>query len=177
MSNFLKLLFFTNLLLIVYLAAPFPKIPNLGQELQSDLPGDTIQVPNTKAFFTNWPRNQVVNFYKMNLSKPYILLNHPPERAKQVIRDEIQSYYLQEFVFPLKGSLYVNGFEWKNDVFTPQSSRVKNIILVGKTAFDSKVTLRWYPTSFTARIFNLLFIDICMVFFAYSIKKSFSDES
>lgn len=159
--------------LIAYLVMPFPKIPNLGQELQSNLPGDTIQVSNIKAFFTNWPRSKVISYYQANLPKPYILLNHPPERAKQVIRDEIQSYYLQEFVFPLKGSVYLNGFEWKNDVFTPAASRAKNTILVGSTAFDSKVTIRWYPTNLTTRILNLTFINFCLVFWAYSIKKAF----
>ncbi len=162
-----------NIPLVYYLLQPFPVIPNLGQELQSNLPGDTVQVPNIKAFFTNWNRSQVIAYYKSNLPKPYILLNHPPERAKEVIRDEIQSYYLQEFVFPLKGSVYINGFEWKNDVFTPESSRLKNKILVGQMAYDSKVTARWYSSSIFGRLGNLLCIDFCVIFFIYALKKTF----
>lgn len=173
MSKFL-ILYLLNIPLIYYLLTPFPMAPDLAQELRSDLPGDTIQVPNIKAFFTNWNRSQVISYYRSNLPEPYILLNHPPERAKEVVRDEIQSYYLQEFVFPLKGSIYINGYEWKNDVFTPEVSRVKNKILVGKTAYDSKITIRWYPAAPFERLLNLVCINLSISLFAYALKKSFS---
>lgn len=59
---FLILLAIFNFLFLLYLVKPAPQIPDLPNSLKSDLPGDTIQIPNVKGYFTNMSRTEVINF-------------------------------------------------------------------------------------------------------------------
>jgi hypothetical protein len=165
-----------NLPVIVYLLLPFPSRPNLINATASPEPGDNGQISNMKAFFTNQYRAQVMPFYYTNIARPYILINHPPERAKEVFRDTTQSYYLEEFVIPLKGSIYVNGYEWENDVFTKPGRREVNKMLIGKDVYKSKVSIRWFISPLYLRLLNLLFINLALISFFKGINKAFYDK-
>lgn len=154
----------SNFLSLSYLLSPTPNLPPLANSTISDLPGDTIQVSNVSGFFTNQTRQQVINFYKANYTGLFrIILNHPPEKAREIIVNTIPSYYFEEFVLPFKETLYINGFEWQNDVFTKPENRVKNKLIYNGKEYFSKVTTRRFPVSPTARIINFLLIETGLI--------------
>jgi hypothetical protein len=159
-------------LFLIYLLLPPPaEIPPLKDSLKSTEPGDTIQIPGISAYYTNLSRQEVLNFYQKNFSKSRFLgiplltyrLNHPPEYAKQVIRDTQQSSYLEEIVHPLRESLFVNGYEWENDPFVPPESRAQYKMVIDGKEFKCKVTIRPFYSNFFFRI--LIFIGIVIAFF------------
>lgn len=151
-----------GLLFGFYLLIPEPKLPppDLPNSLKSDLPGDTIQITDVSGYFTDQERSEVISFYQDYFSRspflglwlPTVKLNHPPEYAKQVIRDTTQSYYLEELIHPLKGSLFINGFEWEEDVFTKPEKRAANKIITGDKVWRTKVTLRWFASKTIIRL-------------------------
>jgi len=165
-----------NILVSIYLIAPFPTAPNLPNGLVSTEPGDTTQISNVKAYYTNQYRKDVMPFFYNNIKTPYILINHPPERAKQVFRDTTQSYYLEEFVIPLKGSIYINGFEWENDVFTKPDQREANKMLVNKVEYKSKVSIRTFESKIYLRFANLILLNITIITILFAIKKAFYED-
>lgn len=156
----LSLLLVFNLAFVYYLAAPIPTLPPLANSTISQEPGDTVQIPHVSGFYTNQTRQQVINFYKANYTGlGRIILNHPPEKAREIIRDTIQTYYLEEFVLPFKETLYVNGFEWQNDVFTKPENRVKNKLIYDNKEYFSKVTIRRFPVSLKIRLINFFLVE------------------
>jgi hypothetical protein len=164
---------FFNIFIIVYLISPTPKLPNLVNSAKSDEPGDTIQLKNVSAYYTNMTRTEVMNFYKTYYSGPFrIILNHPPERSKEIIRDTIRSYYFEEFILPFKESIYINGFEWENDVFTLPEKRVKNKLIFKEKEYKAKITIKTFPTSKTKRILAFLFTEAAIIS-SFCIYKSF----
>lgn len=169
-KTFFLLFFLFNLLAILYLVSPTPQLKDLTNAARSDEPGDTIQLKNVSAYYTNQSRTEIINFYKANYSGPFrIILNHPPEKAKTIIRDTTQSYYFEEFVLPLKESLFVNGYEWENDVFTKPEKRIQNKLIFKGKEYKTKVTLKTFPTSPLSRLLTLFSIEIGIagIFFAY----------
>jgi len=160
----------------LYLILPCPRIPlpNLPESIKSDLPGDTVQIENVSAYFTNKDREEVISFYEkvfstsrlFNLPLLTYRLNHPPEYAKDVWVDTQTSYYLEEVVHPLRESLFVNGFDWQNDVFTRPNKRVKNKLIYKDKVWDVKVSLRWFTSSWLTRlaIFWLSWSSLFLVF-------------
>ncbi len=159
-----------NLLAVFYLISPTPILPDLPNSAKSDLPGDTTQISNVSAYFTNMTRTEVINFYKAYYSGLFrINLNHPPERAKDIIVDTIQSYYLEEFVLPFKESLYINGFEWENDVFTKVENRSKNKLIYNDIEYKAKITLRRFPVSIPSRLIAFFSVEtgIIVVFLVF----------
>ena len=164
---------FFNIFAIIYLISPIPTLPDLVNSAKSNEPGDTIQLKNVSAYYTNMTRTEVMNFYKTYYSGPFrIILNHPPERSKEIIKDTIQSYYFEEFVLPFKESLYINGFEWENDVFTKAENRVKNKLIFKDKEYKAKITIKTFPTSIPKRITAFLFTEATIIF-AFCIYKSF----
>lgn len=157
-----KIWFILGLLISFYLIIPGPKLPppDLPQSLKSDEPGDTIQISRVSAYYTEKQRPEVFDFYTqyfsnsgfLNLPLPTYRLNHPPEFAKEVWVDTKQSYYLEEAVHPLRESLFINGFEWENDVFTPPERRIKNKINIAGKIWPAKVSLRWFPSKTVSRL-------------------------
>ncbi len=157
-----KIWLFLGLLVSVYLLIPGPKFPppDLPESLKSDEPGDTVQLINVSAYFTDSEREKVIAFYQdyfsrssfLDIPLPVIRLNHPPEYAKQVIKDTMQTYYFEELVHPFRESLYVNGFEWERDVFTAPEKREKNRIFIADRIWKAKVTLRWFPSNLILRV-------------------------
>lgn len=153
-----------NLLASAYLASPVPQLPDLPHSAKSDEPGDTIQIPNVSAFYTNLSRTEVINFYKANYNGFFrIHLNHPPEKARDIIKDTIQSYYLEEFVLPYRETLYINGYEWENDVFTKIDSRAKNRLIYQGKEYRSKITLRTFPVPPLHRLIAFYFTQIVII--------------
>jgi hypothetical protein len=160
----LVILVFFNISCFLYLISPAPKIPDLPNSVKSTEPGDTIQIPNVAAYYTNQSRTQVINFYKANYSALWrIILNHPPEKSKQIFRDTMRSYYLEELVLPYKESLFVNGFEWQNDVFTKPEKRIKNKLLYQGQEFKAKITIRTFPSSIPRRLIAFYFTQTAII--------------
>lgn len=160
MRNLALVLFISGFL---YLIAPGPDsiddIPPLPNSLKSIEPGDTIQNKNISAFFSNQWRSSVTNFYKGEFEKlnkfgfkiPAIRLNHPPEEAFWYIRDQQRTTYLEQFLYPLRGSLFVNGYEPIN----PQGKKFDSIsvpVHINGTYYVSKTTLRFYPAPLHMRL-------------------------
>jgi hypothetical protein len=169
----IALLCLFNIFAITYLISPIPTLPDLVNSAKSDEPGDTVQLKNVSAYYTNMTRTEVMNFYKTYYSGPFrIIINHPPEKSKEIIRDTTQSYYLEEFILPFKESLYINGFEWENDVFTKPENRVKNKLLFKEKEYKAKITIKTFPTSKPKRILAFLFTESAIIFSFY-IYKSF----
>lgn len=148
-------------LLLLYIVAPGPgsinDFPALPNSVKSTLEGDTIQVPNVAGYFSNNFRDFTTQYYKTiydqktGLPFPSIRLNHPPEFAYSAIKDQTHSTYLEEFVYPLRNSLFVNGLE---PFFEDGSKRYLGAIPfeLEEGNFQTKVTLRYYPSSLLARI-------------------------
>ena len=159
-----------NILATFYLLSPLPQIPDLTSAIKSDLPGDTIQQPNIAGYFTNLSRTEVITFYKARLNGFFrIQLNHPPEKSKEIIGDTTQSYYLEEFVFPFKGSVFINGYDWQKDVFTKPEKRIANKLIYNDIEFQSKVTVKFFPTTLVQRLssFYLSELVLIIIFFIY----------
>ena len=134
----------------VYLLLPSPdNFPDLPGAVKSIEPGDTVQIKNVSAYYTDMPRKDVVNFYFNYFSRSPLLniplitykLNHPPERIREVLRATQQSTFVEEIVHPLRESVFVNGFEWNNDPFTPPKSREQNILIVNGKTYQFKMTI------------------------------------
>lgn len=163
-----------NLFFLIYLVSPTPSLKPLVNSTQSDEPGDTVQLKNVTAYYTNQSRTEIINFYKANYSDIFrIILNHPPEKAKTIIRDTTQSYYLEEFVIPFKESLFINGYEWENDVFTKLDKRIQNKLIFKEKEYKTKVTLKTFPTSVSHRLINFFLIEIGIISIFYVYKKYF----
>lgn len=172
-TSLLGLIIF-NIAAIYYLVLPLPRILDLPQSIKSTEPGDTTQMARVAGYFTNLNRAQVIGFYSANFHPPFSFwLNYPPEKAKEIFRDTMQSYYLQEIVIPFKGSLFVNGYEWENDVFTKPDKRAKNKLLVDGVEFKSKVTTRYFFPSLPNRLASFLVTEFSIIATIYVFKKAF----
>jgi len=161
-SLFVFLVF--NLFALAYLLSPTPTLKNLPNAVKSNLPGDTTQLKNVSGYFGNLSRTEVINFYKANYNGLFrIQLNHPPERAKDIIVDTIPSYYLEEFVLPFKESLFINGYEWQNDVFTKPEKRIKNKLVYNNIEYQTKITTKVITTSIPQRLITLAAIELAII--------------
>ncbi len=161
-------LFIFNLFSLLYLLSPDPVLEALPSSVKSDLPGDTVQIENVSAYFTNLTRTEIINHYKATYNNSLrIILNHPPEKARTIFVDTIQSYFLEEFSIPFKQSLYINGFEWENDVFTATDSRSKNKLIYNGKEYKTKVTLRLFPVSPKNRLISFFTFELGLIIIAY----------
>lgn len=155
-----KIFIIFSALLLLYMLWPQPASIEDFQALpnseKSTLSGDTWQIPNISGFFSNNYRDFAVSFYSKTFQGsshfffPPIRINYPPEFAYTAVKQYTESTYLEELVYPLKDSLYVNGFEpfyqdgkpkfWGSTKFAP----------TGKPWY-TKVTVRFYPSSIWIR--------------------------
>ncbi len=144
-------------LLLVYMILPGPgKISDfkaLPDSYKSALAGDNIaQVSNVAGYFSDNYREFVTSFYSKDykdktwLPFPPLRLNHPPEFSWNVIKKHTDSTYLEELVYPLRDSIYVNGFEPYYVDKTPKYWGASQFSENGNTWF-TKVTLRFYPSN------------------------------
>lgn len=174
---FISILIIFNLFAVFYLTSNTPALPDLPNSIKSDLPGDTVQISNVSAYFTNMTRTEVMNFYKAYYIGLFrINLNHPPERSKEIFVNTMQSYYLEEFVLPFKESLYVNGFEWENDVFTKVENRSKNKLIYNNREYKAKITIRRFPTSIINRLIAFFSTEIGIIITIIVLKKIFINK-
>lgn len=168
-----------SILLLVYMLLPGPtSIQNftaLPNSFKSTLEGDTIQVPDVAAYFSDNFRNYVTTYYfneLKNLSTaPFgpLKLNYPPETAYQAIKDQTQSTYLEEYVYPLKYSIFVNGLEPVDENGVPRYWGGDKFFAGGRD-YLTKVTIRFYPSSVPVRLAVWLGI-VTSVFFIYKLSK------
>lgn len=163
------------LLGLAYLSWPGPSsisdFPPIPDSLKSDEPGDTFQVPNLAAYFSQYDRNQITAYYRDYFTKanffivPPIRLNHPPQEAFQYVRDQQISTFLEEYVFPLRGSIFVNGYEPKveNQMRKKKSNFFGNSIQIKDNYYVSKTTLRYHNVPFLWRLVIYLGIWISIL--------------
>lgn len=164
-----KIFIILSALLFIYILWPGPSKISQFQPLSSSdkskLEGDTIQIPNVSAYFSNQFRDFVVAFYLNNYQSlthfpfPPIILNRPPEYSWIAIKKHTDSTYLEELVYPLRDSLYVNGFE----PFYPDRSPKfwgSTTFEVNKHSWYTKTTLRFYPSNILIRFIVWLGIII-----------------
>lgn len=150
--NFLlKTVFILPLILFfIYLSWANPQFPMPPEDsLQSFEPADSENILR-RAYFTNKTREEVLNHYEkqfevkiLGLSVPQFRLNYPPEEANVIIRDQTRSTFLEEIIHPLRESLFINGFEPKND---------KDKILIENRLWRQKITVRYVPSNSVYRI-------------------------
>ena len=179
MNKFLKIIFFLAFILgTFYLVLPAPKdFPALPDSVKSIEPGDTIQIAHVSAYYTDLSRQEAVDYYFKYFSRSPFLqiplitykLNHPPERIREVLRATQQSTFVEEIVHPLRESVFINGFEWNNDPFTPPAARVKNILIVNGKTYQFKITIFYQESAIWQRllIYYLSLITIWLIYKAY----------
>jgi len=161
-----------SLILLVYMLLPGPsKISDfyaLPNSDKSTLEGDTIQIPNVAGYFSNNFREFVVPFYSSSYQKksflpfPPLRLNHPPEFSWIAIKRHTDSTYFEELVYPLRDSLYVNGLEPYYSGGTPKFWGATKFE-IGKNAWDTKVTLRFYSSNVLIRFMVWLGISVSIM--------------
>lgn len=161
-----KILWMFFVLGLIYLVLPGPsKIEDftpIPDSTRSNLDGDTWQNPNIVAYFSDFRRVDITQFYRQQLGDKYffgkfippIRLNHPPEAAYTYIRDQQESTFLEEYIYPFRESLYVNGYEpeVENRMFKKPSNFVGNHVWYEEVPFNSKATLRFYPSNPISRV-------------------------
>lgn len=159
-----------NIAAIIYLILPTPLLRPLPNSVVSNLPGDTTQLKNVAGYYTNLSRTEVMNFYKSIYASPFlIVINHPPEKSKEIFRDTMQSYYLEEFIIPFKESLFVNGYEWEKDVFTKPEKRSQNKLIFEGITYPSKINTKIIDTTIPSRLFVLFFgeLGVYLIYLSY----------
>ncbi len=173
-----------SLFFLIYLVVPGPDsitdFPPLPTSLKSSLEGDTIQVPNVSAYFSDNFRNEAVKYYKDAYQKntpfffPPLRLNHPPEYAYTVIKDQTESTYIEEYTYPFRDSLYVNGMEPVNEDGTPRftgASKYK----IDDVEYSTKVTLRYYPSNIVSRLILWVGINFSIIILYVTGRRLFAN--
>lgn len=147
---------------LIYIFTPGPRkiedFSPLPGSTKSNEPGDTYQVPNITAYFSDFIREDITNFYREDFRKkfffgwflPPVILNYPPHAAMQYVRDMLQdSTFLEEYVYPLRGSIFVAGYDPLIEAYIrniPPNKFGEYIYINGKY-FKSKTTIRYYPAA------------------------------
>lgn len=159
---------------VVYLALPSPATPDLAGDLQSDEPGDTWQNPDQKAFFTDKMRFQVLGELQSKFSVklggftlPSYRLNYRPEEVGTLVRDQLQSYYLEEIIYPWRESLFVSGWEPQNTPMYaafPRKDRPR--VIINEREYLAKITLRPVRSGFFGRLlaWSLVFPSLYLLY-------------
>jgi hypothetical protein len=155
-----KIFVLLSILFLIYLVMPGPStidnFPALPNSAKSTLEGDTIQLPRIVGYFSNNYRAFATNFYRQSFQHltwfPFLpwRLNYPPEFAFTAIKDQTHSTYLEEFYYPLRDSLFVNGLEPFEDGIGRYNGATK--FMERGQLWDTKVTLRYYPSSLPVRL-------------------------
>ncbi|MBU1127062.1 MAG: hypothetical protein ABIH88_00600 [Patescibacteria group bacterium] len=157
--NFFLLLFY--FLGLFYLVLPEPVIPNLEPGFKSTEPGDTIQIPGVWAYYTNLSREESINFFEKRFKKSPFLgiplitykLNHPPEYARETIKDTLFSNFYEELVHPLRESLFISGWIPSEDevYLKDKKDPITDFVIEGEH-YNAKITLFHVQSSVFSRI-------------------------
>ena len=165
------LLGFVFILGLIYMLAPDPgsinDFPPLPNSLKSDEPGDTWQVPNIAAYFSDADREEITNFYREEYRKKFIFgsiippisLNYPPIAAYQYVRDFLlHSPFLVDYSYPLRGSIFVNGYEISiyKDIKKLTHAKPYDVIQIKGQHFKSKTTIKLYTSHWYMRLVTYL---------------------
>ncbi len=169
------------LLGVVYLLLPNPVYPDLSSAVLSTEPGDTWQNPDQKAFFTDKERSAAINELQESFSLkifgktvPSFRLNYRPEEAAQFVREQIDSYYLEEIIHPFRESLFVNGWEPQNSPYWKSVAAGKRPrIQIDNVYYKSKITLKPTSSSIPSRLLVWTLIFPLSFICLKSLKKSF----
>ncbi|TSC87752.1 MAG: Uncharacterized protein G01um10147_438 [Microgenomates group bacterium Gr01-1014_7] len=174
-----KLYIIFSAFLLVYMLWPGPSkisdFKSLPSSDKSDLAGDTWQIPNVAGYFSNNFREFIVPFYvsnyqeKSRLPFPPIRINRPPEYSWIAIKKHTDSTFLEELVYPLRNSFYVNGFEPFYSDGTPKFWGSTKFEVNGHGWF-TKTTLRFYPSNYFVRIIVWMGI-IASIYFLYKLGR------
>lgn len=169
-----------SVVFLLYLLIPKQNFPDPPQDsLQSNEPADT-ETPFRRAYFTNFTREEVIKHYQnqfqmswfFGIKIPSYKLNYPPEEAQTLIRDQTRSTFLEEIVYPFRESLFVNGFEPKDE---------KDIIFIGGKDWKQKITVRYYSSLSIFRIvifsLSLLLLWLILKEWVYTIKGIFQKKN
>lgn len=157
------------MIFLAYLLLPNPDFPvPPPNSLQSSEPADT-ESPLRRAYFTDYSREETLTWYESQMGKstfyniPLLTfrLNYPPENSQTIIRDQTRSTFLEEIVHPFRESLYVNGFEPKND---------KDAVIIEGRHFRQKIIVRQVNSEVAVRVlvFAGIIIAVVIVFKAWS---------
>lgn len=160
MKNGVKIIYFVfSISLLYYVALPNLGFPNYPTDsLQSYEPADSESI-NRRAYFSNQDRESVVNHYKKEffLEKTFLTnflqlrLNYPPEESQTIIRDQTRSNYLEEIVYPLRESVFINGF---------MPNVPKDAIIIENKNWLQKITVKYVSSNVYVRIFVVLMLII-----------------
>lgn len=151
MNKALKIVGITvSALFLLYLALPGPEFPvPLSDATQSEEKADQ-ETPLRRAYFTNFSRQEVVDYYRYAFGKTVfglafssVRLNYPPEEAQERIRDQTRSTFLEEIVHPFRESIYINGFEPKDP---------KDDVWYKGVDFRQKIIIKYNPSSVLVRV-------------------------
>lgn len=142
---------------IYYLLLPTPGFPPPppGSYISQE-PADTESVYR-KAFYTNFSRDQLIDYYTGLFDQPFIRLNHPPEFSFEYIRDQTKSSWLEELVHIGKDSLYINGF---------YPTKPTEQINLNGVHYEAKITLRYIPSSPIPRLTVLGLASVALFWLA-----------
>lgn len=136
----LGLLLFAGYLLLPGVGMP-PPLPNSPQ---SQEPGDVKDLAHYQAFYTDLSRAEIMDYYQQQfklrlgpLVVPNYRLNYPPEEARWYVNWPLHTSYLEEVVYPLRESLFINGFSPKPD---------EGRLAINGQEYTTKVTVRYYTS-------------------------------
>lgn len=159
-----------------YLLLPNPTFPAPPPDAsQSQEPADSENVSIRRAYFTNYTRAEVLDWYKSEFKKssflgiplPTYLLNYPPEDAQTIIRDQTRSTFLQEIVHPFRESVYINGFE---------PTQAKDTIIIDNRHWRQKITIRFVPSLVLIRLIAYIGTIALIVILIKSWNRMFQHE-
>ena len=188
MKKILKLLLAIFFILgFIYIILPGPasrdQIPALPDSQKSIEPGDTTQNPNNVGYYSDHRRSFITAFYYLAFQKmdpigkliPPIRLNYPPEDAFTYVRDQERSTFLEEYVYPLRESIFVNGYEplVKNG---RSISRDADFVIVDGMYFNSKTVVRIYPSPLSLRVVIYLGIWVSLLGIGFVGRKIFKER-
>lgn len=153
----------------IYMLLPAPTIRDLPNALKSDEPGDTYQNPGVTGFYNDMTRSQVVNYYQQQfccsslfgIPLPTYKLNHSPELAKTLIKDEIRVWYFEELVHPFRESYYVAG--WTPALAQLARGWRHDPVLKGTRIYFQKTNVKMVGSSEITRLFVFLFTSLAFV--------------
>lgn len=171
---------------LIYILLPGPRsiddFSPLPNSTKSQLTGDTVQNPNIAAYFSEFRRDFITKYYKDILSSKLIpglkilpiRLNHPPEEAYRYVRDQQESTFLEEYVFPLRESLFINGYDpsVENMMHHNLTDFIGDHLYYGNVYFNTKTTLRFHPSLVLARVFVYFGIWVSFIFLFILAKKA-----
>lgn len=127
---------------LVYLALPAPSFPEPPSGfLQSGQPAD-VETPLRRGYYTDMTRQEIISHYQKQFGWGY-RLNYPPEEGQTIIRDQTKSSFLEEIVHPFRESIFINGYEPKEN---------ENALEVDGRRWKEKVIVKYVPSSHFVRI-------------------------